>query len=418
MRRLAALAILTFAAAATAQTAGTLSFQGVLKNNGAFVNGAVTLQFRLFDASVGGALVDLNGDGSIDDVVGLDAQEVAGVPVTNGVFNANWGPISPKAFDGAQRWLEVTVDGTPLDRVRFATASATAEQLNAPASGQAVATTNDEGNLGVNQPNPQAKLEVLAGPPCPGTGDISQIAGTPEISGGTGVNFLTDLKVGDTIVALGQRRVVTEVVDADTLFVETPFNPEIGTTAFAVDKAVARFESTDGAADVLVTSDGEPWAAGARVISPPIGAIVAWHRDVLGAGTPLDLPDGWTPCNGGVVNDLTSPINGATIPNLNGETRFLRGAATSGTLQDDRTRLPRSTAFSTSTNVHSHGVLVGGNSGPCSNDRAERAGQANGGCGPTTFPTTADAHSHTITSGGDPETRPVNMSVIWIMRIK
>lgn len=349
--------------------------------------------------------MDLNGDGSIDDVVGLDAQEVAGVTVTNGVFNANWGPISPKAFDGAQRWLEVTVDGTPLDRVPFATAAATAEQLNAPGSGQAVAVTNAEGNLGVNQPNPQAKLEVLAGPPCPGTGDISQIAGTPEISGGTGVNFLTDLKVGDTIVALGQRRVVTEVVDADTLFVETPFNPEIGTTAFAVDKAVARFESADGAADVLITADGEPWAAGARIVSPPIGSIVAWHRDVPG-GPGLPLPDGWVLCNGGLVNDAQSPLDGRPIPILNGATgytngRFLRGGASSGLMQE--------------------GSLVRENVNASSNEFPDWVRNEDGvfSIDISSLPRAGNPHTLEVQPTWPFEAvRPVNMSVLWIMRIK
>lgn len=43
------------------------------------------------------------------------------------------------------------------------------------------------------------------------------------------------------------------------------------------------------------------------------------------------LPDGWVECNGQVLSDSDSPYNGETIPDLNGENRFLMGSSTSGT---------------------------------------------------------------------------------------
>lgn len=68
-----------------------------------------------------------------------------------------------------------------------------------------------------------------------------------------------------------------------------------------------------------------------RHIQPPIGSIVAWHRDM--AGVP-DLPDGWVECNGQAITDAASPFYRQTVPNLNGEGRFLRGWSTSGVEAD------------------------------------------------------------------------------------
>ena len=59
----------------------------------------------------------------------------------------------------------------------------------------------------------------------------------------------------------------------------------------------------------------------------PIGAIIPWAKDLTGIPS---LPYGFVECNGQILNDSESPLNGQTIPNLNGEYRFLRGAPSSG----------------------------------------------------------------------------------------
>jgi len=65
---------------------------------------------------------------------------------------------------------------------------------------------------------------------------------------------------------------------------------------------------------------------------PPVGAIVAWAKTLTGVST--NLPAGWVECSGQVLSDTNSPMNGVTIPNLNGNSggtkRFLRGAVASG----------------------------------------------------------------------------------------
>ena len=67
--------------------------------------------------------------------------------------------------------------------------------------------------------------------------------------------------------------------------------------------------------------------------SPPVGSIVGFHKDW--SETTDTIPDGWLYCDGSVISDSESPINGQTLPDLNGTDddtkRFLRGSDTAGT---------------------------------------------------------------------------------------
>lgn len=62
----------------------------------------------------------------------------------------------------------------------------------------------------------------------------------------------------------------------------------------------------------------------------PIGGIIPWHKDL--SGVPA-LPSNFLELNGQTVNDADSPLDGVTLPNWNGDGRFLRGSGTSGTEQ-------------------------------------------------------------------------------------
>lgn len=59
----------------------------------------------------------------------------------------------------------------------------------------------------------------------------------------------------------------------------------------------------------------------------PVGSVVAWLSNLTGVP---NLPTGWMLCDGSTVNDALSPMNGTTLPDLNGDNRFLRGADTGG----------------------------------------------------------------------------------------
>ncbi len=135
----------------------------------------------------------------------------------------------------------------------------------------------------------------------------------------------------------------------------------------------------------------------------PVGSIVGWHKNVQGV---LSIPAGWVECKGGTVSDPDSPIRGASIPNLNGnpgggpspalsgaEQMFLRGGMTSGNGQDD---------------------LIESHTHDYESERDTNGwGGSNSGTGLTEWRRTKD----TGATGGS-ETRPKNMSVVWIMRIK
>jgi len=125
-------------------------------------------------------------------------------------------------------------------------------------------------------------------------------------------------------------------------------------------------------------------------LSVPIGSIIAWHKSFV--NTPA-LPSGWVECNGQVLSDSNSPYNGQTIPNLNGNARFLRGGSTSGTLQADELK------------SHTHGFSSGIGTATEHGNNTPKAGEWVDG-------------TYYVNYTGGSETRPINMSVVWIMRVK
>ena len=140
----------------------------------------------------------------------------------------------------------------------------------------------------------------------------------------------------------------------------------------------------------------------------PVGSIMAWHKSF--PNTPA-LPQGWVECNGQVLNDPQSPYNGQTIPNLNSAPgynggRFLRGGATSGTMQSATKHLYMA-ASDTQTTIWFSPAGYNGN--------PDADSMSNPGV------------MDYITATSDPSfsapgtlftSRPVNMSVVWIMRVK
>jgi hypothetical protein len=119
----------------------------------------VTLQFRIYDAQTGGNLVDMNGDGSVDPNVGRDVKEVS-TTAMSGLVSTKFGPVSPKAFNGSARWLEVRVNGAVLSRTEVAGAAATAEQVNKPSSGAPAISIDGEQHVIFHGMNDNMKVRV------------------------------------------------------------------------------------------------------------------------------------------------------------------------------------------------------------------------------------------------------------------
>lgn len=130
--------------------------------------------------------------------------------------------------------------------------------------------------------------------------------------------------------------------------------------------------------------------------SHPIGSIVGWDKSLTGVPA---LPGVWVECNGQTLSDADSPLNGQVIPDLNGAVgtglkgRFLRGHTISGLLESDTFK------------AHTHGISSG--------DSPYYNGSGN---------YSASIHNtnrtNTTQSTGGTETRPANMSVVFIMRVK
>ena len=211
--------------------------------------------------------------------------------------------------------------------------------------------------------------------------------------------------------------------NADMVFVDAGLNRVgIGTNAPTTTLDVDGFLRVRGVAatnpgDVLMSQDNLGTAAwsnsGFGMV--PIGSIVAWHGNI-GGGLPA-LPQGWVECTGGTVLDVDSPINGRPIPNLNNNTtsssgdvsrgRFLRGSTTSGQFQADISNNMRSIEAD---DTDSGGTIVNiinddGNWSPYVRMHGSSGGFSGGN------------HRMRVRHDGV-ETRVINMSVRWIMRIK
>lgn len=126
------LVLFVLATPAWCQTPGMLSFQALIKDaNGDPVHGDITLEFRIYDAELGGNLVDIDGDGLVEDVVGEDVKEVV-TNAANGIVSVQFGPVHSHTFEEPERWLEVSVEGSPLSRLLI-NAVPMAAQLQVPA---------------------------------------------------------------------------------------------------------------------------------------------------------------------------------------------------------------------------------------------------------------------------------------------
>jgi hypothetical protein len=141
----------------------------------------------------------------------------------------------------------------------------------------------------------------------------------------------------------------------------------------------------------------------ASIAELPIGGIVAWHKDLFGVP---DLPENWVECNGQRIEDKSSLLHGQIAPNLNNESRFLRGARNSGQIQEQDWKSFYIAGFALG--PYTHGDVLIPKSGY--NTTHPFAGEWN-----------ADANSHANRlriKFDDSEVRPKNMGVVWVMRIK
>jgi len=107
------------------------------------------------------------------------------------------------------------------------------------------------------------------------------------------------------------------------------------------------------------------------------------------------LPTGWVECNGQVLDDENSIYDGETIPDLNGDNRFLRGEISSGGTGGTETHNHK---------FHSQG---GGTLGGWASDGASTFDSAG-----NVSSATGDEYTNKIS------TLPTYYEIVWIMRVK
>lgn len=211
----------------------------------------------------------LYDDPNGDNQIG-SAQLVSGVSVINGLFTTLL-DFGESVFNGEARWVELAVKGLADPNW---TTLAPRQELT---------------------PAPYAIYAKKAG----------------EVAGGIGIK------------GSGTPNYVPKFVDTNTMGDSTinEFSTD-GTLAGNSDSAVP----TEKAVKTYVDNKCSTLPPTVGVV--PVGGVVAWLKSF--PNTP-SLLGNFVECNGQVLTDANSPFNGQTIPNLNGEHRFLRGATTSGT---------------------------------------------------------------------------------------
>ncbi len=184
---------ITALAEPNAQAPTIISYQGFLTgSDGNPMDGTVNLQFELYTAETGGSA--------------LWSETQNNVSVSNGYFSVMLGsvtPISASDFNGSERWLQVTVDGTAMPRQQFASvpyalqaANAWALDGNSGTTDSTVLGTTDSQTLTVVVNNATVMRFV------PSVDDIFGIV-IPNIVGGYYANHTTDGVFGAVIAGGG-----------------------------------------------------------------------------------------------------------------------------------------------------------------------------------------------------------------------
>jgi hypothetical protein len=89
----------------------------------------------------------------------------------------------------------------------------------------------------------------------------------------------------------------------------------------------------------------------------PIGTIKQVAASITGVPT-YNISAFWTLCDGTIISDAESPLNGQTIRDLNGNNEFLRSADTSGGTGGESTHVL--TTAEMPSHTHTYGVHSGG----------------------------------------------------------
>lgn len=144
-------ALLLASTLAVGQVNTLITYQGHLRENGQPLTGTVEMSFRLYSAESGGSPLDI--------LWALPVQ------VVDGLFTAQL-DFGIDAFDGGTRWLEVSVQGTPLTPRQLLTAVPYALQTRgiyvSPEGRVAIGSTSTPGTFNVTSDTDSAVVAITS----------------------------------------------------------------------------------------------------------------------------------------------------------------------------------------------------------------------------------------------------------------
>ncbi len=204
LRAVAALAVYALFAAPSlllAQTT-TFTYQGSLSQSGLPANGNFSMEFSLFD--------DLSGGSEIGSTITVNP-----VPVSNGGFTVDL-DFGASAFSGPARYLQITVNGTPLTPRRLLTSTSYAiRSLDSASVAGPISGANSVARLlvtntqaGISNPSPaNIPPAAVRGNATSPSGSTIGVIGTSSSQNGLGIVGLTSgtgiLKEAEAIGVLG-----------------------------------------------------------------------------------------------------------------------------------------------------------------------------------------------------------------------
>jgi len=222
-------------------------------------------------------------------------------------------------------------------------------------------------------------------------------------NGGVDVNFPFGKMKDSTTEFLRDGSPILATLNNDFIGVMTSILDDAGETPSGDPDSVGNPQILNSLKSIIRT-------IGLQIV--PIGSTMAWDKSMPGVPA---LPDGWVECNGQTLSDPDSPLNGQVIRSINVDKRFIRGGATSGAEQiDGFMKHWHNTTYSGTANLYDvpanlltgTGAAFAGSTRtatPSINNQTARDAMDDGVTG---APRTAD------------ETRPINITMVYIMRVK